>query len=76
MVEELNWIEIDNFLYILIAASKDEEQLYKDAMKKFGWDRRQAEVAINPLLKRQGVLLKSHTVLKDSVNTPKKRSKR
>jgi hypothetical protein len=45
-------------------------------MKKFGWDRRQAEVAINPLLKRQGVLLKSHTVLKDSVNTPKKRSKR
>ena len=72
----MNWIEIDKFLYGLIAVSKDEEQLYKDAMKKFNWDRRQAEVAINPLLTRQGMLLKSHTVVKETAKPRKTRSKR
>lgn len=72
----MNWIEIDKFLYGLIAVSKDEEQLYKDAMKKFNWDRRQAEVAINPLLKRQGMLLKSHTIEKEPAKTRKSSSKK
>lgn len=51
-MNDLNWIEIDKFLYGLIHASKDEEQLYKDAMKKFSWNRSQAEAAIKPLQQR------------------------
>jgi len=47
----MNWIEIDQYLYTLIR-TMDEEHMYKDAMKKFGWDRRQAETAIIPLQNR------------------------
>ena len=42
----MNWLEIDKFLYGLISVAKTEEQLYKDAMKKFSWTQRQAEAAI------------------------------
>ena len=49
-------------------ASKDDEQLYKDAMKKFSWSRDQAEAAIKPLQKR-------YSFLSNAVETPKKRSK-
>ena len=76
MAKTLNWIEIDKFLYGLIHAVKDKDQLYKDAMKKFSWTLSQAEAAINPLLKRQNMLLKSHTTLTEFDNTPKNRSKR
>ncbi len=48
----MNWIEIDKFLVGLIKASKSDEQLYKDAMKKFNWTRKQAEQAIDPLIVR------------------------
>ena len=48
----MNWIEIDKWLVTLMQASKDDEQLYKDAMKKFSWSRSQAEAAIKPLQKR------------------------
>lgn len=47
-----NWIDIDNFLRGLIVASKDNEQLYADAMKKFNWNRSQATAAIEPLKNR------------------------
>tara|TARA_Y100000389_G_scaffold20665_1_gene17796 strand:+ start:2849 stop:3013 length:165 start_codon:yes stop_codon:yes gene_type:complete len=49
----MNWIEIDTFLRGLIDVAKDEEQLYNDAMKKFSWNRSQAEAAIKPLQKRK-----------------------
>jgi hypothetical protein len=65
----MNWIEIDKFLYGLIHAAKDEEQLYKDAMKKFSWNRSQAEAAIKPLLKR-------NTFTEELSKPPKKTSKR
>jgi hypothetical protein len=48
----MNWIEIDKFLCVLIIAAKSEEQLYADAMKKFNWNRSQADAAIKPLQKR------------------------
>ena len=48
----MNWIEIDKFLVGLIRAAKTEEQLYKDAMKKFNWTKKQAEDAIKPMIKR------------------------
>ena len=76
MAETLNWIEIDKFLYGLIHAVKDKDQLYKDAMKKFSWTLSQAEAAINPLLARQGLLLKSHTIVKETAKPRKNRSKR
>ena len=75
----MNWIEIDQFLFGLIAAAKSEDQLYEDAMKKFSWNQSQAEAAIKPLLNRHGVLLKPRTILIDSAKpakTVKKRSKR
>lgn len=52
----MNWIEIDKFLLGLIAASKSQEQLYADAMKKFSWNQSQADAAIKPLLKRNADL--------------------
>ena len=71
----MNWIEIDKFLYGLIDAAKDREQIYKDAMKKFSWNRSQAEAAIDPLIKRHGMLYLNNTNTKETVKTPKKRSK-
>ena len=65
----MNWIEIDRWLVGLMQASKDDEQLYRDAMKKFSWSQSQAEAAIKPLQKR-------YTFLVKSVETPKKQSKR
>ena len=65
----MNWIEIDKWLVGLMRASKDDEQLYKDAMKKFSWSRSQAEAAIKPLQKRNKFEPKS-------AETPKKPSKR
>jgi len=47
-----NWIDIDKFLCGLIVASKDDEQLYADVMKKFNWNRSQATAAIEPLKNR------------------------
>ena len=64
----MNWIEIDKWLVTLMQTSKDDEQLYKDAMKKFSWNRSQAEAAIKPLQKRYSFETKT-------VETPKKRSK-
>ena len=64
----MNWIEIDKWLVTLMQASNDDEQLYKDAMKKFSWSRSQAEAAIQPLQKR-------YTFERNAVETPKKRSK-
>lgn len=65
----MNWIEIDKWLVGLMQASKDDEQLYRDAMKKFSWTRSQAEAAIKPLQKRYSFDVKI-------VETPKKPSKR
>lgn len=48
----MNWLEIDRWLVNLINATDDIEQIYKDAMKKFNWNRSQAESAIKPLQKR------------------------
>ena len=48
----MNWIEIDKFLRGLINAAESEEQLYIDAMKKFSWNKSQAEAAIKPLQSR------------------------
>ena len=69
----MNWIEIDKFLYGLIHASKDEEQLYKDAMKKFSWNRSQAEAAIKPLQSRNTFLQVSPKPVKKQ---PKRSTKR
>lgn len=55
----MNWIEIDKWLVGLMRASKDDEQLYRDAMKKFSWSRNQAEAAIKPLLNRNTLEPKS-----------------
>jgi len=71
----MNWIEIDKFLYGLINIAKDREQLYKDAMKKFSWDRNQAESAIDPLIERHGMLHLNNTTIKEIIKTPNKRSK-
>ena len=65
----MNWIEIDKWLVGLMQAAKDDEQLYRDAMKKFSWSQSQAEAAIKPLQKR-------YTFVPKSVETPKKQSKR
>ena len=65
----MNWIEIDKWLVGLMRASKDDEQLYRDAIKKFSWSRSQAEAAIKPLQKRNSFEPKS-------AETPKKQSKR
>jgi hypothetical protein len=66
----MNWIEIDKFLHSLIDVAKTDEQLYKDAMKRFSWTRRQAEAAIKPL---QGRANLAHPKLTKIV---KKRSKK
>jgi hypothetical protein len=66
----MNWIEIDKFLNGLIHAAKSEEQLYKDAMKKFSWNRKQAEDAIKPL---QGRANLTHPV---GVKKPQKKVKK
>ena len=65
----MNWIEIDKFLYGLISAAKSEEQLYADAMKKFTWNRSQAEAAIKPLQSY-------NTIIEIIVNPVVKSSKR
>ena len=69
----MNWIEIDKWLVTLMQASKDDEQLYKDAMKKFSWSRSQAEAAIKPLLKRN-TSNKISTKSTKKVATKKKRA--
>jgi len=63
----MNWIEIDKFLNGLIYAAKSEDQLYKDAMKKFNWNRKQAEDAIKPLQSRANL-----THLADAKKSSKK----
>ena len=55
----MNWIEIDKWLVGLMQATKDDEQLYKDAMKKFSWSRSQAEAAIKPLQNRYSFDIKT-----------------
>ena len=65
----MNWLEIDKFLYGLINAAKSEEQLYADAMKKFSWNKSQAEAAIKPLQSR-------NTIKKEIAKPAKSRSKR
>ena len=66
----MNWIEIDKFLNGLIHAAKSAEQLYKHAMKKFNWSRKQAEDAIIPL---QGRANLTHPV---DVKKPQKKVKK
>lgn len=68
----MNWIEIDAVLVSMMRAAKSEEQLYRDAMKKFGWDQSQAEAAIHPLLKRHRDILTAVTV----TETPKPKRQR
>tara|TARA_Y100000389_G_C16946080_1_gene264217 strand:+ start:144 stop:413 length:270 start_codon:yes stop_codon:yes gene_type:complete len=70
----MNWLEIDKFLYGLISVAKTEEQLYKDAMKKFSWTQRQAEAAIQPLQARAKIV--HPKPIKKTAKLVKKRSKK
>lgn len=65
----MNWIEIDRILYSIIKRHDKDEDIIKESMKQFKWDRRQAETAVKPLLKR-------HDNLQNTHETQKTRSKR
>ena len=60
----MNWIEIDAVLVSMMRAAKNDEQLYRDAMKKFNWSQSQAQAAIQPLFKRHQDVLNEVTVTK------------
>lgn len=48
----MNWIEIDKILHGIIKRHDNTEDIIKESMKQFKWDRSQAETAVKPLLKR------------------------
>ena len=48
----MNWIEIDQILYRIIDRHDSAEDVYREAEKQFKWDRKQAQDAVDPLLKR------------------------
>lgn len=65
----MNWIEIDKVLFKIIARHDNAEAVYNEAQKTFKWDLKQAKDAIDPLLGRHGIL-------KPTVDTPKKNTRR
>lgn len=65
----MNWIEIDQLLYRMIARHDSVEAVYTEAQKHFKWDISQARAAIDPLLNR-------HSTLKPAAEQPVKRTRR
>jgi len=56
MVKAVNWIEIDQLLYKIIRRHDTVDAMYSEAQKTFKWDIGQAKAAIDPLIKRHGIL--------------------
>jgi hypothetical protein len=52
----MNWIEIDKILYRIIKRHDTVDAIYAEAQKTFKWDLGQAKTAIDPLIKRHGIL--------------------
>lgn len=52
----MNWIEIDQLLYKIIRRHDTVDAMYSEAQKIFKWDIDQAKAAIDPLIKRHGIL--------------------
>ena len=48
----MNWIEIDQILYGIIARHDRVEDMLSEAKKQFRWTDSQAQAAVLPLLKR------------------------
>ena len=65
----MNWIEIDQILYGIIARHDAVEDMLSEAKKQFKWTDSQAETAVLPLLKR-------NNINKIIAETPKTRSRR
>lgn len=51
----MNWIEIDNILYGIIARHDAVEDMLSEAKKQFKWTDSQAGAAVLPLLKRNNI---------------------
>lgn len=51
----MNWIEIDQILYGIIARHDRVEDMLSEAKKQFKWTDSQAEAAVLPLLKRNSL---------------------
>ena len=69
----MNWIEIDQILYNIIARHDNTEDMLKEAERQFKWNRSQSEAAIKPLLKRNTF---SNVVAEKPVKQSKRLTKR
>jgi hypothetical protein len=65
----VNWIEIDQILYGIIARHDAVEDILSEAKKQFKWTDSQTRAALLPLLKR-------NNIDKIVAKTPKTKSKR
>lgn len=54
-------MEIDKLLYSMIPLYEDKELLYSDIKKKFSWNDSQVKAAVDPILNRKLVELKTVT---------------
>jgi hypothetical protein len=67
----MNWIDIDQLLYRMIAKHDSVEAVYTEAQKHFKWDRSQVQAAVDPLLLRHSTLKPAETAQKTTKRKPK-----
>ena len=71
----MNWIEIDQILYGIIARHDRVEDMLSEAKKQFRWTDSQAQAAVLPLLKRNTfdkIVAEKHRTKSIKLTKPKK----